>query len=476
MKFKPLVSAIAILALAGGVVVGGLAMKPIVHESVEPTRYLPEGQTFALACTPGLRRTVEEGVNVTQEAESVLAGASVFVHNGQWFDNRSQTLTSPPTISATRQDFAPELGAGTVLTSSSDVSAKRFMGGSYARIGGGDMRGLAVNPCQWTRQSMWLVGSKAQTGTYNVVSIANPGQNPITVTLTAYGERGQVDLTSSQQIAIAPQSTTELNMDGLIPDTQQLALHLSSDSGTFAATMQTNELEGFTPSGVSVISNSEIATKIVIPGIVVPEKVAADASIPAEERTATLRIVNPHADELTAQISLIGETEQPLPGTPEVTVPAQSVLDLTLDGLPAGTYAVQISADQPMTASAEIALASGGASDHAWIASQTPIRAGGAAIGVGDARLIAVSPDESEVTVTGYDETGKETYSTTERLSGTQMIDIAPGTHFVWLDSSRLLNVGVEITTPLNNGTGIAYVPLVSQGAQDQAITISVGP
>lgn len=392
MKLKPVISALAIIGLVGATIALGWSLPQASPQTQTVARYLPVGQTHSLTCTGALARTVSQGINVETQAETLDVSTAIFVNGGRWVDGETGQSSAPRTINASGKTFNSAQGSGSVFINQTQAATQRVMGGTYARIGGGDMRGLAINPCQWARQSMWLVGSQAGVGTYNVLSVANPGDQPITVSVAAFGERGRVDFAGSPEISVAPQAKVEVNLDGLLADTAQLALHLTSDSGPFSATLQTNELDGFTPRGISVVTNSDFATSLVMPGLVVTQPANVAPGADSEDQRATLRIVNPHDEELTADITVLGNDVEPLPGTPSVTLPAQSVLDLTLDGLSAGSYSVGVDSEKPLTASIKVAVASGEATDSAWIAGQLPIEAGGAMV-KDQSQLIVGSPN-----------------------------------------------------------------------------------
>ncbi|QJC22341.1 DUF5719 family protein [Arcanobacterium buesumense] len=492
MRIKPIVSGIAVLALASAVGVIAVSLPAPAEMAAKSTEYVPTDQTFSLACLGGAIRTVAEGVNVTNEAESITGHGVVFVDGAHWFDILTQTDRDSTTVVPTA---VSELGVtdatGVVYATNAQVQDGHITGASTVQVGGGDMRGLATNPCQWTRQTQWLVGSQSGVGTYNVLSLLNPGDNPITVYLRAFGPNGPVEVRQRQQISVAARTKITVNLDGLLDDTSQLALELSSDSGAFGASMQTNVLSGFTPQGLSFIGHAALGREVFIPGFEVSEPqgsaVKSDVQSSAEggespenssdpgQTTATLRLVNPHENDTTVHVDLIGDKEYPLPGADNLVIPAQSVLDLTLDGIDPGAYTVRVRADEPVTAAINMSLTYGALTDTTWIGAQTPIQAGGAALN-GSSTLMMNVPSSTAVTVTGYDIHGKEQYRKVETVTHTAALTLPDDLEFVWISATNPVAAAVYSTADLNTGRGINVIGLTAQGADAQAMRVSVNP
>lgn len=47
---------------------------------------------------------------------------------------------------------------------------------------------------------------------------------------------------------------------------------------------------------------------------------------------------------------------------------------------------------------------------------------------------------------------------------------------YIWFDSTQPAYAYVQIKTALNEGTGVAYLPLVAHGMDDQAVAVRVRP
>ncbi|WP_216381268.1 DUF5719 family protein [Arcanobacterium phocae] len=475
MKIKPIITGAGVLIMAGAVVASAFILPQKHVDAVSAPEYIPTDQTFSLACTGGANRTVTEGVSVTKESETISGSGFVFVDGAHWFDIATKSDADSRTILPTASsDLGVTQATGVVYARGASAENGHIMGASSITIGGGDMRGLAVNPCQWAKQSLWLVGSDSQVGTYNTLAILNPGDNPIAVTIAAFGENGPLDLGSAKRMTIAPKTKISTSLDGLIPQTEHMALHLTSDSGEFSASLQTNALDGFNPQGLSFVTGAAFGENVTIPGVIIPSERTSDGD--AESGAgASLRIVNPQNSENQVSVALLGKKEQPLPGADKITVPAQSVLDLTLDGIEPGAYAVQVSSQQPLTASVNMTVAAGDVKDQTWVGAQPQLRAGGAAV-YGTAQLVMTASKVTTVDVTGYDFQGATKFQKQLSVNGTQTLELPDTIGYVWISASSPLHAAVYSTAELNKGQGINVTALTARGADAQAVAVMVKP
>ncbi|WP_216379428.1 DUF5719 family protein [Arcanobacterium phocae] len=475
MKIKPIITGAGVLIMAGAVVASAFILPQKHVDAVSAPEYIPTDQTFSLACTGGANRTVTEGVSVTKESEAISGSGFVFVDGAHWFDIATKSDADSRTILPTASsDLGVTQATGVVYARGASAENGHIMGASSITIGGGDMRGLAVNPCQWAKQSLWLVGSDSQVGTYNTLAILNPGDNPIAVTIAAFGENGPLDLGSAKRMTIAPKTKISTSLDGLIPQTEHMALHLTSDSGEFSASLQTNALDGFNPQGLSFVTGAAFGKNVTIPGVIIPSERTSDGDVESGAG-ASLRIVNPQNSENQVSVALLGKKEQSLPGADKIMVPAQSVLDLTLDGIEPGAYAVQVSSQQPLTASVNMTVAAGDVKDQTWVGAQPQLRAGGAAV-YGTAQLVMTASKVTTVDVTGYDFQGATKFQKKLSVNGTQTLELPDTVGYVWVSASSPLHAAVYSTAELNKGQGVNVTALTARGADAQAVAVMVKP
>ena len=103
-----------------------------------------------------------------------------------------------------------------------------------------------------------------------------------------------------------------------------------------------------TPGGLTFVSpGSAPATRQVVTGITVPTSAITDTD------QAVLRLVAPGDTGTTAAISLLGpDGVVPLPGAESVDLPAGTVIDVPLAGIPAGSYTAVVRAGAPVLAGA----------------------------------------------------------------------------------------------------------------------------
>ncbi|MCI7551155.1 MAG: DUF5719 family protein [Actinomycetaceae bacterium] len=392
---------------------------------------------------------------------------------------------------------------GAVTLDRSIVDLPQVMAGNAHLASAGDLRGVANNPCTWPTSSMWLVGGTTATGASNQLLLANPTGNSIQVTLSAYGTSGAVVFRGNPVVNIPAYSTQAVPLDGLVGSQERIALHLSAPAGRFSAAWQTTQLEGFTPRGIDVIKPSALGTDLMIPGIVLPaaptpqdvigegEQAAeaageqgadgaedpqspenleepqalAQSDLVQEGYSAGLRIVNPTDSEAELSIWTIGEDgiEAPLPGAENTVIAPEAVLDLTLDGIPAGPNAVRITSESTITAAAYISYTTDAGTDFAWLPSADSLTQGSAAFGAVAAQLV-VSPvhNQTQLTWHAYGDAGQELGSETELISGTVAIDLPENTHYLTVEAGQPFWGSISGRADLeSDGGGIDSIPLL---------------
>lgn len=367
-----------------------------------------------------------------------------------------------------------------------------LMGGNAHVASAGDLRGLAYVPCAWPANSMWLVGSASTVGTSNRLVLSNPTLTSVQVKIRAFTSLGEVPLGTSALVALAPQTIRAISLDGLVSDDDHIAFSLSAQAGQFAAALQTNTLSGFTPAGIDVISAGREGRSVVIPGLVLPAGQVNLGGIRSATETGTsalvdpavkagVRIVNPNAQPAAASVALIGADgkARTLPGGENTKILPGGVLDLSLDGVQPGAYALRVSADVPIAAGAFTRYDSGAAGkDVAWLASQGAVTDAGAAVGIGAAQLVVLpvlnadQARETDVTWTAFDARGKQLAQKKVTAKGTLAISLPSGTAYVSVSASSPLYAAVAGSVTLGQGKGVAWAPLSQTGAGNSSTRV----
>ncbi|MCI6575021.1 MAG: DUF5719 family protein [Actinomycetaceae bacterium] len=520
------VTGVLALSLAAGVGLAGLLLPD--SDLARPEMALNAGAVSssegraAMVCLGGIERSVATGVNVAQADEKIrsfsgalLTGVTPAVALTRW-----QTLTGKTPAKATAGGssgangstsvgsagrdtgnavttavidgaFTSKTGLGTAaLTGAASINRAAgqealLMGGTAHVASAGDLRGLAYVPCAWPTNSLWLVGSASTVGTSNRLVLSNPTLTSVQVKIRAFTSLGEASLGTSSLVALPPQTIRSISLDGLVNDDDTIAFFLAAEAGQFTAALQTNTLSGFTPAGIDMISAGREGRSVVIPGLVLPAGNVNLGGIKSATETgksalvdsavkAGVRIVNPSDQMLIASVELIGADgkARALSGGSNVKLISGGVLELSLDGVQPGAYAVRVSADGPVAAGAFVRYDAGAAGkDVAWLASQGTVTNAGAAVGIGTAQLVVVPAlntnqvREAAFTWKAFDAKGKQIAEKKVSAKGTVAVALPSGTAYVSVNSAAPVYAAISGQADLGNGVGIAWAPLSQTGA-----------
>jgi hypothetical protein len=221
----------------------------------------------------------------------------------------------------------------------------------------GDLAGADATSCITPAHEHWLTGAATTVGTTAVLVLSNPSASASTVDLSLYGAEGPVEAAGTAGIVLAPGQTRSLVLGGLAPDEEHLAVRVSAQGGAVVAFIQQNRLFGIVPGGVDILQPTvSPAPRVVMPGVVVPSpKAVRDvAGQDGYEDVGPAVTVAAPSVAATAEVSVSGpDGPVVLPEGSVVRVGAGSTVRLPLTGLERGTYTVSVSADAPVTASAQ---------------------------------------------------------------------------------------------------------------------------
>ncbi|MFP7706707.1 DUF5719 family protein [Trueperella sp. LYQ141] len=461
----------ATVALVGAVVV-------VTHASAPPTTIdrlphaLPLPHTEAvLVCQGGISRTIDTGVTATQIAEKLGGWAGAYSTTPAQLD--ATPIAANTVLSAaalTKNDAGMTQLTGDIVVNDSGVAA----GASIHSAVAGDMRGVAVRPCQWPSNSVWLVGGSTKVGSSMQLSISNPMATAINIEMTAYANTGLLDLGGHSHITLAPKTTQTLLLDGVLPPADDIALHLTSNSGRFAASVQTMQLVGAQPAGIDVVTAGTFGRDLVIPGLVVPgvEQSATNRSYLADPNfSAYVRVVNPNATPAQISVIVIDTTgEHPLPGAEGISVSANSVLKLSLAGISPGDYALKITSDSDISAGVTASQAGDGGVDVAYLHAVTPVSDGMATVGPTQAVLVLAGMGSA--TWQAFDEAGTQIGKEAIELAHVEEVKLPQETKYVRVTA----NSPVYGAAMLSGPSGISWVPVNQDAAQSRSVRLTVAP
>ncbi len=237
------------------------------------------------------------------------------------------------------------------------------------RVDGKDLRGLVSVPCAAGGTDLWLLGGGAGPGRQERLILTNPGANPVTTEVTVHGTSGQLEDPVVE--TVAPGGRVSVLLDARDADEQWPAVHVHADGGGVQAVLTDTWIVGSTPLGAETTAPAAAPARLhLVPGAVLGDGPAA------------VRVAVPGAEGAVVRVSILGRDGLvPATGESVLSVAAGSVGELPLEGVPAGTYAVQLSSDEPVVAS--VLSRVGGAkapAEFAWsVASDALTSVGGAA-------------------------------------------------------------------------------------------------
>lgn len=280
-----------------------------------------------------------------------------------------------------------------VASASSDADAYASMASVTSA---GDLRGLAAAACQEPGITQWLVGGGTELGTSTELVLSNPSRTPATVTVDLWGGGGALVLAGPSTYLVPPGGQVTTLLGGLAAEQNRLVARVSASGALVTAYLQHTVLDGLTPVGVDyVVAGAEPTTTQVLTGVTVAASEVTDADV------ATLRVLAPDTAG-TATVRVLGaDGQQVLRGAETLDLAVGAVHDVSLAGLPAGTYTVVVQADTAIVAGAQMTRTGtpdaaqpllGTPKDRAWVAARHDATgAGTAAIPPGTGALVALT-------------------------------------------------------------------------------------
>lgn len=347
------VTGVGVLVLAGAVVVGGqrVGAAASLPAAAGTAVQVPPAAT-SLVCPAGLELPLDAGTGDGQfDPVPVAPETSV---SAVTVDSSAGALTATGLgTGAQLGGVAAGGGALSLKDPGTDVllhaepgsSAATWVSGStVTRVGDGDLRGLAGASCAAGSADTWLVGGSTRLGATARLVVVNPSATAAQVTMAAWGAAGPLDL-AADQLLVAPGARQVVVLGGEAAEQDSVVLRVRSAGAQVVAWVQDDLLDGFTPAGADLVVGGQApATRQSVPGLLVD----------GESDAPVLRLLAP--DEVgTASLTLLGgDGPVEVPGTQEVALPAGEVVDVSLDGLPAGRYTVVVDADVPVVAAAQL--------------------------------------------------------------------------------------------------------------------------
>lgn len=407
-RWPAVLAGAATLALAVGVVGAG-TLYPGANATTETTpepHPLPVGETMAncqgptqllagsdagadpeFSASPSDTKTLLNAV-VLSGSTGEVPGAAVQSLDGKSSplftvsDAPSAPVASPSAITGKPKDKAVVVRGKTADAPSVlrlQPLAEEYSQGSGSVVVNaedGDLAGLAAATCQTPANEMWLSGASTTVGRTAVLSIANSSQSAATVSLEFFSGNGPLQAPAGKGLVVDAGTVRSVVLSGLAPDQDLLSVHLKSAGGAVSATIQQSVLRGLTPGGVDYLAPVQApASTLTIPGVRV-QKPSDAAKITAQsgyaDAATALAVTVPGVRDSVVEVKAYGsEGQVALPNGGVFTATAGKVSELSLAGLPQGTYSLSVSADEPVAGTVRLvnSTKTGEAVDMAYVPS-----------------------------------------------------------------------------------------------------------
>jgi hypothetical protein len=269
---------------------------------------------------------------------------------------------------------------------------------------------LLATSCQRPSNDLWIVGGDTRTGREALLLLSNPSNVDATVEITILSTNGPITAPGLSGVSVPKFQTTVIPLNGVVPSTATLAIRVQSKGGAIGAWIQQRAVRGTKAAGIDLISPvAPAATELVIPGFFVrgtkDTQTLQSGSDAFADITNLVRIVNPTDREATVLVKVVGVTAQTFGTVIQQKVAANAVADLEVTGIEDGDYAIYVSSDQKVLASAKLnrtSLTATPNTEFTWLTAIGGFN-GEQHIGVpsaGISKLAVANPGKDPITVT----------------------------------------------------------------------------
>lgn len=249
-------------------------------------------------------------------------------------------LTRPVTLAAAAATETPLDGGGSAWTPG-EVKAGSVIPSvlSLAAASDGDGRSLLLTGCEAPTIQSALVGGSTVVGEDSLLTIVNPGSQPVRVSVSAFGAGGSLG-ELPQPLTVAAHSSATWMPATWFPDESRLSLLLASDGEGIAAWMQSSARSGEVSQGLARLVARPLREQNVFVGV------SEASGVPV------LRLFNPTDQDLPVRVSsTTADGLKELPGTAGLVVAPGAVFEINLAGIGKDPTAVVASADSAFSAS-----------------------------------------------------------------------------------------------------------------------------
>ena len=308
---------------------------------------------------------------------------------------------------------------------------------------------LGISPCATPRAQWWFTGAGAGLDHSSTLVVSNVDPGPAVVDLRVLGPTGEIATVATSGITVPPNSTTRIDLTGVAPQTDELALSVHANRGRVVASVDD-----------SVTGRAGAVGQDWVPGNELPSRVLHLAGAPAKADERTLLVANPSELEAIVELKVAGASGAFTPaGMDSLTLAPGSVQIVDLGKVLPAKEAVALRLVSRVPVLASLRSTDGG--DQAYAGAVTSLAGPAAAPVVRRAETsvqLTAGPREARALVTAYDKAGKHVDS--KRLT------ISPTATAAW---SPKKGADYVVVSPVDGavhgavsyaGDGLAAVPL----------------
>ena len=271
----------------------------------------------------------------------------------------------------------------------------------------------AATICTVSDPTTWFVGGTANVTSQSKLVLVNSGLSDAILDVTSFSENGP-----SQSLPVSVKSSSEkiIRVDALNPGSERVVIKVETRSGRVTAFLLDERVRGLTNVGGDFVAPAGTPTKdILIPAL--PIKVGSSGSV-----IHRVRIMTTGKIDATASIEVVSPDGVFIPvGFGNLKLTSQVVRDIDLSEVDLGskTFALKISASEPIVAGVFTEVKSGPISDYMWSSAAT--RFGSVTMNLyGLEPIMSFAADRIQIDVSWRDNRGK---SDSKTLIGEEIVN-----------------------------------------------------
>ncbi|MGE9808877.1 DUF5719 family protein [Janibacter sp. G1551] len=218
------------------------------------------------------------------------------------------------------------------------------------------VRGIGSLSCAAPTTDAWLIAGGNAPGRQERLLLTNPGANPVEVDITVLGQKGPVTSDNAQPTTVPSGGRTSVLIDAVGGVDTTPVVRVESRGGLVASALTDVWTDGLVPAGVdSVGASADPAESLMLP---------TGSSLAG----STVRVAVPGERDGVVRLRAVTSSGTTTLTSTVTTVPAGSVRDIRLPSSLTDARAIEVVADVPVVAAAEVTRRTtpGAPRDFAW--------------------------------------------------------------------------------------------------------------